>query len=241
MPTLILTPRFTEDSIQLWRAAGYLGWDVLRPLSFSPPEEWKTLDISEPVLYVEGLFSQMYAEFFGITLEEPPSDWLSKLPRYFTLRNIRMEPIEEARRCRIPAFIKPPNDKSFEAKVYSEGKELPDWITSPVIISEPVKWEVEYRFWILDRKIMTFSIYMKDHVLQKDNNYVSDDLEDVQAIDFVTEVLDSGIFLPSAIVMDVGRIKERGWAIIEINAAWASGIYGSEPSQVLPVIQRCSQ
>jgi hypothetical protein len=30
MPTLILTPSFTEDSQALWRAAGRIGWDIQR-------------------------------------------------------------------------------------------------------------------------------------------------------------------------------------------------------------------
>jgi hypothetical protein len=30
MPTLILTPRFTDDAQALWRAAQRLGWNVER-------------------------------------------------------------------------------------------------------------------------------------------------------------------------------------------------------------------
>jgi hypothetical protein len=40
------------------------------------------------------------------------------------------------------------------------------------------------------------------------------------------------------VVLDVGVIGERGWAVIETNAAWGSGIYGCDPKAVLQVIRR---
>ena len=38
-------------------------------------------------------------------------------------------------------------------------------------------------------------------------------------------------------VVDIGLIKDNGWAVIESNQAWASGIYGCDPYGVLTVIQ----
>ena len=38
-------------------------------------------------------------------------------------------------------------------------------------------------------------------------------------------------------VIDVGRIKGKGLAIIETNQAWASGIYGCDPGGVLKVLE----
>ena len=37
-------------------------------------------------------------------------------------------------------------------------------------------------------------------------------------------------------VIDVGIIPKLGWAIIESNQAWASGIYGCEPTEALKVM-----
>jgi hypothetical protein len=53
MPTLILPPRYTDDSVALWRAAMAMGWTVTRL------QGWRiTSDspIDEPVLYGEPLF-----------------------------------------------------------------------------------------------------------------------------------------------------------------------------------------
>ena len=70
MPTLILTPRYTPDAQALWRAAGRLGWDVERLSSWRVPPELR--GVSDPVLYLEGLFGPTLAEQFGMQLLEPP-------------------------------------------------------------------------------------------------------------------------------------------------------------------------
>ena len=48
MPTLILSPRHTEDSQLLWRAAGRLGWGVERLVSWRIPDD--LLAVPEPEL-----------------------------------------------------------------------------------------------------------------------------------------------------------------------------------------------
>ena len=40
------------------------------------------------------------------------------------------------------------------------------------------------------------------------------------------------------LVVDVGVIRNHGWAVIECNAAFSSGIYGCDPVAVLPVLRR---
>jgi hypothetical protein len=52
------------------------------------------------------------------------------------------------------------------------------------------------------------------------------------------------MLLPRAVVVDVGLIDGRGWAVIEFNAAWGAGLNGCDPDKVLPAIvaasgQRC--
>ncbi|HNB74240.1 MAG TPA: hypothetical protein PLS70_24185 [Acidobacteriota bacterium] len=41
-------------------------------------------------------------------------------------------------------------------------------------------------------------------------------------------------------VIDVGVISGKGWAVVEANAAFGSGIYGCDPAQVLPVLAEAS-
>ena len=48
MPTLIFTPRFTDDSQALWKAAGDMGWTTERLGGWRVPEHLRSLP--EPVL-----------------------------------------------------------------------------------------------------------------------------------------------------------------------------------------------
>lgn len=237
MPTLILTPRQTEDSRQLWRAAIELGWGVERLPDWRVSERMK--QVEEPVLYVESLMTPLIAAAFKVRLSEPPEDWLASLPEEYRRRTVRRMTLGEARRLPKPAFIKPPNDKSFPARVY-EPSELPldfsDEIS--VLVAEPVCWEIEFRCFILDRKLRTFSVYLREGALQRDFNFVSSDAEDEAMRGFLQRVLsDHRVQLPRAIVMDVGTIAGRGWAVVEVNAAWGSGIYGCDPREVLQVLR----
>jgi hypothetical protein len=38
----------------------------------------------------------------------------------------------------------------------------------------------------------------------------------------------------------VGVIASRGWAVVEQNAAWGSGIYGCDPAAVLAVLRHAA-
>jgi ATP-grasp domain, R2K clade family 2 len=55
---------------------------------------------------------------------------------------------------------------------------------------------------------------------------------------FVETILaDDRIEIPAATVIDVGIIRGRGWAVVEQNAAWGSGLYGCDPLKVLEVLR----
>lgn len=237
MPTLILTPRYTADAQALWRAAGHLGWDVQRLTSWRVPDELRSA--SEPVLYLEGLLGPTLAEQFGLRLLEPATDWLPRLPEEFRKRWVYQTTLGEARKLTEPAFIKPPNDKSFPARVYT-GAELPHEYAddTPVLVAEVVNWEKEFRCFVLDRQPRALSVYLRGGELQRENDFAALESEQAEAQQFVQAVLsDSRVDLPRATVLDVGVITGRGWAVVEQNAAWGSGIYGCNPEQVLQVIR----
>jgi len=62
------------------------------------------------------------------------------------------------------------------------------------------------------------------------------------ALGFVESLLaDPAVRLPAAVVVDVGHIAGRGWAVVEANAAWGSGIYGCDAVRILPVLARASR
>lgn len=240
MPTLILTPRYSDDTQTLWKAAATRGWSVERLGRWQVPEHLQRAH--EPVLYAEALFGPSLAEQLGITLASPPDDWLVRLPEPYRRRDIRLMTLAEARRLSAPAFIKPPNDKTFPAQVYAPDA-LPEGYdeTMPVLVSDIVRWTCEFRCFIRDRKLVACSIYSRDGELQKDCGFAcaADELQEMRA--FVEALLgDDRVDLPDATVVDVGLIEGRGWAAVEQNAAWGAGIYGCDPDAVLDVLHAAS-
>lgn len=182
-------------------------------------------------------FADAVAPALGIALLEAPQDWLACLPREFTQREILAMPIREAYALRRPAFIKSPNDKGIRALVYADGSRLPgpDQVDpqTTVLVSDVVECAAEYRLHLLDGRVHTGSQYAEKGTLRL--GPLSPD-----ALAFGTELLAGhGHTLPTAIVVDVGMVDGR-WAVIEANAAWASGIYTADPQRALDVILRAT-
>lgn len=240
MPLLVLTPRYTDDSRALWAAAGRLGWRVHRL------EGWRVADElrqeRDIVLYLEALFGPDVASQLGLRLEEPPIDWLPRLPAEYRLRSVELTTLGQARCLTETRFIKPPNDKSFAARP-CVGADLPTEYPDdmPVLVAEVVAWEKEFRSFILDRQVRAISVYSRLGELQRDHDFAQTPDEVDAASNFVQRVLnDERVVLPRAAVLDVGVITGRGWAVVEQNAAWGSGIYGCDPEEVLVVLQHAT-
>ncbi len=237
MPTLILTPQFTEDSQALWRAANDLGWQVHRLNRWNVPPHLQQVD--EPVLHVDALFGPVVAEQLGLRLLEPSDDWLPALPAEYRKRAIALTTLDEARHTASPAFVKPPGDKSFQAGVYTGAELPPDFDgDSPVLTAEIVSWESEFRCFVLDRQLKTLSVYLRSGEVQRSFDFAHSPAEEAEVRDFISDLLaDPRVDLPRATVIDVGVIEGRGWAVVEQNGAWAAGIYGCDPREALGVIR----
>jgi hypothetical protein len=241
LPTLILSARYTPDSNRLWQAAIQAGWTVERLHSHYAPE---ALQDEAVVLYGEGLFIRIIAEQLGVVLFETPYDWLPSLPSAYRKRDIELTTLGNARQLREPTFVKPAGDKSFDAQVYASGLELPRPETfdeaTPTLISEPVDWDIEYRCFIAERQLRTCAPYLHAGHLMQDQagEWLSSAPEDDEAVRFVNELIaDDNVPLPPALVLDIGKMLGRGWAAIEANPAWASGLYGNDASAVLSVLR----
>jgi ATP-grasp domain, R2K clade family 2 len=245
VPVLLLPPRMTGGSQVLQLAALAQGWQVERLANWRPPA-W--LRDESLVFYGEPLFADVVAGPLGLALLEPSPDWLTLLPSHYLQRTVRSGTLAEARRCTTPAFIKPALDKCFQAGVYASGAALPDEVTmlpemTSVLLSEPVTWEIEFRCFVLERTLSTMSAYLREGMLveAEDGSWPASDEETTEAEHYIHSVLaEPAVHLPPAVVVDIGRIAGRGWAIIEANAAWGSGLYGCDPDYVLAVLRRAS-
>lgn len=234
-PTLILSPRHTDDSQALWRAAIARDWGVHRLAS------WKIDEVAaaahEPFLYAEALFGPSLAEQLGVELLDPPEDWLCRLPERYSRRHIELSTLGDARARSSAAFVKPPNDKSFPAAVYTPDT-LPVAFDAEmaVLVTEPVMFESEFRCFVLEREVRAFSLYCRFGEATPNGGSSEDEIRAM--LSFVNTLLaDTAIDLPRACVLDCGPIAGRGWAAVELNAAWGAGIYWCNPSEVLDVVR----
>lgn len=240
MTTLLLSSRHTEDDQLLWRAAIRRGWSIERVRGIREPE----IHDEDVVVYVEALYGPTIATALGLRLLEPDEDWLTKLPHEFRKRNVTLSTLGQARHLVEPSFVKPPNDKSFEAKVYSSGADLPEDFddSMPVFIGEPVQWDVEFRCFILDRAVQALSPYVRNGQHAELDDYFVSEEEKSNVRSFVDTMLaDPIVNVPRAVAIDVGTIVGKGWAVVEANGAWGSGIYGCDPDAVLDVIRHATE
>jgi hypothetical protein len=242
-PILLLSPRYSSDSRILRQAALQAGWHVERLGDWSVPERLRGRKL---IFSGEPSYMKVIAHKLSYALLDAPLDWLTHLPLLYRKRAIQFMTLAEARNLAHPTFIKPAGEKVFAAAVYSSSEPLPPADesisdTTPVLTSEPVSWDIEFRFFVRERQVTTFSSYWRvDHLTRLDDEtWEALPTEVADARDFMQALLaNPSVPLPPAIAIDIGRIHDRGWAVIESNAAWAAGIYGCEPHQILPVLER---
>lgn len=246
MPTLLVSPRFSTDNEALRKAASELHWDSHRVVRYQVPKE-----IKDPVVYGDLNFCDNIAQENYLGLLDPPNDWLATLPFKYLLREVQAMTLYELHKVRERSFIKPANDKVFIAGIYERGAHVPKrWIDPrcPVLVSEVVDFEIEVRCYILDRRLMTAGLYAESDyygTLATSNQTAMTEAAFEGAQQFIQYLLDDPtVKMPSALTIDVGFIAGTGWAVVEANQAYSSGIYmrgpgiGADPKKVLPVLQR---
>jgi hypothetical protein len=244
MPTLIVSDWLPNGSRPLAAAAQQAGWNVVCLKGRERPPERP----GGEVIYYGGTdVAHVVTRRLGRVLIEPTFDWLAQLPEPYRRRPVRSATVAEARRLTIPAFLKPadPMHKCFDSGVYPGGWAIPDRRgfpdSTPVLIAEPVAWEVEYRCFLLDGAVTTLTPYARAGrwVRARDGRWVIPEAEAQKVLRFCrTLASDRAVRWPPAFTLDVGVIADRGWAVVEANPVWSSGLYGCEPAAVLPVLRR---
>lgn len=194
------------------------------------------------MIYGEPLFVAAVSEQLRIIPLEPDFAWLSGLPRQFLHRNVDYIPADRARQLEGPMFIKPANDKCFPAQIYEDPTNIPSAIapSTPCLASNPVAWRREFRAFVINRRVATISPYATDGELaqERDGSWPFYGSERRAALRFLRRLLTtSRILLPPGLVIDVGKLANGCWAVVEANPAWGSGIYGCDPSKILSVLE----
>lgn len=240
MPTLILSPRYTEDSQILWRSALSLGWKVERAHGWSVP----AICAKDVVVYGEAMFVEHLVEQLGLILVRPDDNWLPSLPARWRGREVLPMDFSELRNLELPFFAKSPFAKLFPAGIFQSGSALlaQHQLTddTKLLVQEIVEWECEYRCFVRNGEIEAISIYAQGGKLAQldDGSWFFDEEEQAHAYAFCSRfIADPAVTIPVSVVVDVGKVKDRGWAVVECNATWASGVYGCDPIGVLKVIE----
>ncbi len=234
---IVLSPNFSQDSMIINQASVETQYSTVRFGSWNIPESSRKDVIA---VYGEDLFTKIVADQCGLELLKPEDDWLSNVPVKYTLRDIqyaRFFEIQEAQN----KFIKPVDFKFFPAGVYENVQQIQGFnaIDSniEVFVSDVVHFTIEVRCFVMDRKVQTWSTYVyNDQIQLKDQMSPK---EENMMLQFTNDFLsDASIKIPDAVVIDVGFIPEKGWALIEVNPVWSSGVYACNPKKVIETIVR---
>lgn len=181
-------------------------------------------------VYGADTFCLVLQQKLGFDLCSPDDDLLLRVPPQALRRQLDQRTLSEALKL-LPAFVKPVTPKQFRGAVYTssdalaaECQGLPE--STPVFVAERVTLTTEVRSFVLDGQILDAAAYEG-----------SADLSDART--FITE-LQRAMHLPRTVVVDVGYIADRGWAVIDFNAAWGAGLNGCSATKVLPAILAAS-
>lgn len=254
MPTLVVAhppfpvllgaahPLPLRYALALGEAAHAAGWSVVAGDGVTLPPE-----VADPAVYVTTDRALGLARRLGVALLEPPLGLLAELPPALLLRRVEVAAFGDLGRLRGPTFVKPadPLDKWFDPGVYRDARDIrtrgrssPD---APVLLSEPVTWETEYRYFVLDGRPVAGSVYLSygRPCWRRFDPRADPRSPGRPLVERLCRAMAGR--LPPAFVVDVGVIDGRGWGVVEFNPAWCSGLLAADPAAVLPVLRRASR
>jgi hypothetical protein len=240
MPTLLLPPPPILPSAEIAFAARGQRWQV-ETLS-GPPALDRLRDRADVAPYGDWPVVTHLANLLHLALLAPTVDWLPRLPEAYRRRPVRLLPAGEARRLAEPILLRPVLSRedapASAADTLLEAASLvPE---EPVLASEPVSWETEFRCFVRERSPAALALYARNgKVLRAPGCEPVSDVEQQEAEEFVKGLLnDPAVALPPALVVDIGRIAGRGWAVAAAGPAWCRLRYFCHPHGVLNTLQR---
>jgi hypothetical protein len=241
MPTLLLSTWSLPAARALGDAAGEAAWNAYSL------EETPSPALSGPTVYYGGSDVALdVAARFHLAFLKPPLDLLAQLPSSFRHRVVEFCRFKDLQRLKVPTFVKPADSlsKAFAAGIYSSVGQIrltrntkPE---TPVLVAEPGEWLAEYRCFILEEKVAATSPYLSfGRPVWRPFGQGGEQAQiSANVLALCDRLLAEGpAIFPPAFVMDVGLIEDRGWAVVEFNPAWCSGVLGADPKAVLRVLQ----
>jgi hypothetical protein len=230
---IALSPIYSTDS-NLINQATYSGdLKSIRCLKWNVPFNERKNIVG---VYGEDFFTTHVANQCGFYLVNVENNWLANVPYKYLKRTVTHQRLKDV--SIKDSFIKPVETKYFKAGIYKTKEAINGYDSLDkdqyVYTSNIVTWDCEVRTFVLDKTVQTLSTYLKNGQYFVDSNIPKDKNGFKKFTDAFLN--DSNIKLPKAIVVDFGYIKDLGWAVIETNPVYSSGIYACNPEKVLEVI-----
>lgn len=250
MKTLLLHPRYDDDSQLLWQEAVKRGWEIERRDGYYiSNSERVTFKQSGVVIYGGHMWAVEIARQLGVELSRPPADWLTHLPYDMVKRGVRTTTLQQLtdEQGLFPSMWRPSFIKSLDwpqqltSRVYHSLADLPVAISDVgalILVSEPVRFSREFRAFVLDHEIAAFSPYSRgpEGVLDVDLSRADVSVAE-ECHGWLNDALMEMRDLPRGVVVDVGMLESGEIAVVEANPAWCSGIYRCNPARVLDVVE----
>ena len=232
---IALSPMYTEDSNNLKKASLSSPYELNRfNAKWNVPKEFREDVIA---VYGEDIYAEIVAEQCHLTLLKPTDDWLAHIDEDFTKRKISYGQLKNFTNQE-NIFIKCSDFKSFKAGVFQKVTDIKGFDSLDqeitVFTSEVVEWDLEVRCFVFNKEIKTHSSYWRNNAF--DTNPLSGTEQKEMFSFFDAFIQKYASTLPEAIVLDFGIIKGKGWALIEANPAWCSGLYACDAEKALEVI-----
>ncbi len=206
------------------------GGSVLRLGKFWDPPELDRLSVR---VYGNDTFCLVLKEKLGFNLVSPADDFLLSIDFEWVKRDLNIIPFSDIDKIDFPVFIKPLIPKLFRASVYNSKADLLDECKgisgdTDIIVSGIIDILAEARAFVLDGIVLSCSIYEGDASVD-------------EARLFAQSFLDCcGDVLPVSCVVDVGKIGNGDWVVVEANAAWGAGLNGCDAGEAARCLERAT-
>lgn len=212
-------------------------WEVIRlSKDFS---KLKNSDIKLNVPYGDKYFCEKLYKENICQINTVSFNWITKLPRKYLQRSVNQMTVKDARNIPIELFLEF-EDSSIPNLECKNGSEIPSQVNDElnVLASDPIEWDSKYRCFIRNGTVTTSCCYFMNNKFNDPANYKKVDL----AYDFYNpaafvDTISDNVKMPTSIVMDVGIIKNKGWAVISTPSIYDCDIFGCDPDMVLKTLE----